>query len=102
MALSHIGENSNKPVLDPSLVLIIDLPNSGQSAVNYFLRLASVKRNSPDYYTASVYNSILGGGYSSRLNQEIRIKRGLSYGAGSSFQWRANYVNFSARAQTKK
>jgi len=98
---SHIGENSNKPVLDPSLVLIIDLPNSGQSAVNYFLRLASVKRNSPDYYTASVYNSILGGGYSSRLNQEIRIKRGLSYGAGSSFQWRANYVNFSARAQTK-
>ncbi len=31
-----------------------------------------------------VANGVLGGGYSSRLNQEIRIKRGLSYGAGSS------------------
>ena len=28
---------------------------------------------------------MLGGGYSARLNQEIRIKRGLSYGASSSF-----------------
>jgi len=28
-----------------------------------------------------VINSVLDGGYSARLNQEIRIKRGLSYGA---------------------
>ena len=27
----------------------------------------------------------MGGGYSSRLNEEIRIKRGLSYGVGSYF-----------------
>jgi zinc protease len=32
---------------------------------------------------------------------EIRIKRGLSYGAGSNFSWRANAINFSTRAQTK-
>ena len=29
-------------------------------------------------------NTVLGNGYSSRLNQEIRLKRGLSYGASSS------------------
>ena len=46
-------------------------------------------------------NSLLGGGYSSRLNQEIRIKRGLSYGAGSSFGWRAASTNFTTRTQTK-
>ena len=34
--------------------------------------------------TGAVLNSVLGGGYSSRLNQEIRIKRGLSYGVGSA------------------
>ncbi|MCV4600937.1 insulinase family protein, partial [Escherichia coli] len=60
-------------------VLVIDMPDSGQAAVNYFKRIDGLKRNSGDYYTASVYNSVLGGGYSSRLNQEIRIKRGLSY-----------------------
>jgi zinc protease len=46
-------------------------------------------------------NSLLGGGYSSRLNQEIRIKRGLSYGAGSSFGWRWDSSTFSTRTQTK-
>ena len=46
-------------------------------------------------------NSVLGGGYSSRLNQEIRIKRGLSYGAGSSFAWRNWKTNFGTRTQTK-
>ena len=46
-------------------------------------------------------NTVLGGGYSSRLNYEIRIKRGLSYGAGSSLGWRSSNANFNTRAQTK-
>jgi zinc protease len=54
-----------------------------------------------NYFPASVLNSLLGGGYSSRLNQEIRIKRGLSYGAGSSFSWRNSASNFGTRTQTK-
>lgn len=33
----------------------------------------------PDYYTMAVFSSILGGGMSSRLFQEIREKRGLVY-----------------------
>ena len=53
------------------------------------------------YYPASVLNSVLGGGYSARLNQEIRLKRGLSYGAGSRFGWRNEDANFSASTQTK-
>lgn len=89
-------------------MLIIDLPGSGQAAVTYAKASSSVGRvdfddatQNPDYYSASVLNSVLGGGYSSRLNQEIRIKRGLSYGAGSSFAWRWDSVNFATRTQTK-
>ena len=70
-------------------ILVIDLPDSGtgrgevsEGRGRYFAR------QQQDYYPASVLNSLLGGGYSSRLNQEIRIKRGLSYGAGSGFAWR--------------
>jgi zinc protease len=55
----------------------------------------------PRYYAGLVANGVLGGGYSSRLNQEIRIKRGLSYGAGSSLTPRAAIGGFSASVQTK-
>ena len=82
-------------------ILVVDLPNSGQASVNYFKPISAIGRGSDQYYAASVLNSLLGGGYSSRLNQEIRIKRGLSYGAGSSFTWRNAKSNFGARTQTK-
>jgi zinc protease len=91
-------------------LLVIDLPNSGQAAVNYskpLTRDGRVKCNagkcesSPIFYPGSVMNSVLGGGYSSRLNQEIRIKRGLSYGAGSGLSWRDGSANFGTRTQTK-
>jgi predicted Zn-dependent peptidase len=39
----------------------------------------TVSANDPDYYALSVYSTILGGGMSSRLFQEVREKRGLVY-----------------------
>jgi zinc protease len=82
-------------------ILVIDLPDSGQAAVKYLKAGEGISRSSKDYYPASVLNSLLGGGYSSRLNQEIRIKRGLSYGAGSGFAWRSWKSNFATSTQTK-
>ncbi|MFT3745226.1 MAG: pitrilysin family protein [Pyrinomonadaceae bacterium] len=82
-------------------MLVIDLPKSGQASVVYANKLPSVGRLDPQFYRASVLNSVLGGGYSSRLNYEIRIKRGLSYGAGSSFVWRSSTANFGTSVQTK-
>ncbi len=69
--------------------------------MNYVVPIAALGRNGKEYYTASVLNSLLGGGYSSRLNQEIRIKRGLSYGASSRFGWRNASSTFGASTQTK-
>ena len=82
-------------------ILVVDLPDSGQASVTYARKIGGIGRSSSSYAAASVLNSVLGGGYSSRLNQEIRIKRGLSYGAGSSFGWRDDRTNFSTRTQTK-
>jgi zinc protease len=46
-------------------------------------------RNNPDYYAISVFNEAFGGGFSSRLFNDIRTKRGLAYnvggGIGTSF-----------------
>jgi zinc protease len=82
-------------------ILVVDLPDSGQAAVKYLKAGEGISRSSRDYFPASVLNSLLGGGYSSRLNQEIRIKRGLSYGAGSGFAWRYSKNNFATSTQTK-
>lgn len=96
---STSGGNGNPKTVQR--ILVVDLPKSGQAAVGFFARNYNGGRNSAAFYPASVMNSVLGGGYSSRLNMEIRIKRGLSYGAGSGFTWRDAGANFSTRAQTK-
>jgi zinc protease len=54
-----------------------------------------------DRATAAVLNSVLGGGFSSRLNQEIRIRRGLSYSAGSGLDARPGGGSLRAVIQTK-
>jgi zinc protease len=87
-------------------MLVVDMPDSGQASVKYLQHLQNgridhTKNSSSAYYPAIVLNSALGGGYSSRLNQEIRIKRGLSYGAGSNFTWRKAESNFMTSTQTK-
>src|SRR5947208_15054743 len=58
-------------------------------------------RDSPDYYSGVVANAALGNGFASRLNREIRIKRGGSYGARSSLDIRRDAGAFTASAQTK-
>lgn len=79
--------------------VIVDMPSTGQAAVSFGLIAPS--RTSADYYATQVTNAVLGGGYSARLNQEIRIKRGLSYGAGASFAARRQGGQIVAAAQTK-
>jgi zinc protease len=75
------------------------MPEAGQAAV---LRARpALKRADPDYYLALVANAALGNGFASRLNREIRIKRGLSYGASSAIDPRRAVGSFSASAQTK-
>jgi len=80
-------------------VVVIDMPDAGQAAV--VVTRQGIRRVDPAYTAAIVANAVLGSGYSSRLNQEIRIKRGLSYGAGSAFDLRRDVGPFKASAQTK-
>lgn len=80
-------------------VVVVDMEHAGQAAV--ILTRAGLKRTDPDFFRGIVTNSVLGGGFSSRLNQEIRAKRGLSYGAGSALEVRRNTGPFVAVTQTK-
>lgn len=42
-----------------------------------------IKRGDPDWYAASILFEILSGGFGSRLTEEIREKRGLTYGVSA-------------------
>jgi len=79
--------------------VVVDLPGTGQAAV--VVTKSAIARTDPRYYQGLVANAVLGGGYSARLNAEIRVKRGLSYGAGSSLTARRTLGAFNAEAQTK-
>ncbi len=79
-------------------VLVIDKPDAGQAAV--IVTRLGINRKDPDFFQGIVANSVLNG-YSGRLNQEIRIKRGLSYGASSALDARRAVGPFVASAQTK-
>ena len=58
----------------------------------------SGRRRGTDY-AVEVANSVLGGGFSSRLNQEIRVRNGLSYDVSSEVEPRDGGGLFSATAQ---
>ena len=72
------------------------------SQVHILLGQPGLKRGDPDYFPLYVGNHILGGGgFVSRLYEEIREKRGLSYGAYSYFAPRREAGPFTASLQTR-
>lgn len=79
-------------------IVVIDKPDAGQAAV--LVARTGIRRTDPEFFRGIVANSVLSG-YSGRLNQEIRIKRGLSYGARSALETRREIGPFTAEAQTK-
>ena len=69
---------------------------------NIVLGDIGVRRDHPDYYSLSVMNYILGGGgFGSRLIEEIRVKRGLAYSVASFFDAEKYQGSFQVVMQTK-
>jgi predicted Zn-dependent peptidase len=83
-------------------VLIVDMPGAEQSEIR--IGAVGVPRSTPDYFALQVLNTVLGGSFTSRLNQNLREKHGYTYGAGSRFEMRLSSGAFMAGAgvQTDK
>jgi zinc protease len=61
-----------------------------------------ISRTDPAYYALEVFNYVLGGGgFSSRLLDEVRDNRGLAYGVSSDFDTRLLPGPFEIQLQTK-
>ncbi|QXL83146.1 pitrilysin family protein [Comamonas sp. NLF-1-9] len=79
----------------------IDIPfNSAQAHV--LIGQPGIARKDPDFLALLVGNHILGGGgFASRLMEEVREKRGLSYSVYSDFSPGLNVGGFVAGLQTR-
>ncbi len=80
-------------------VVVVDKPEQTQVQVRIGAR--GVYRGHPDHFPLTAMNCVLGGSFTSRLMQEIRVKRGLTYGAGSHFDQLATAGAFIVSSFTK-
>lgn len=85
-------------------IYFMDKPDATQSQIR--IGGIGLSRTDPQYTSANVANTILGGGFTSRLVEEIRVNRGLSYGVGSRFyplvKGGAFLINTSTKNQTTR
>jgi zinc protease len=58
------------------------IPKDDVNQSNIRMVAMGTTRDNPDYYAISVFNEAFGGGFSSRLFNDIRTKRGLAYAVG--------------------
>jgi predicted Zn-dependent peptidase len=66
-------------------VYLVDKPGAAQSEIR--IGRVGAPRLTADYYALVVMNTILGGAFTSRLNQNLREEHGYSYGAYSFFDF---------------
>ncbi|MGA9118761.1 MAG: pitrilysin family protein [Bacteroidota bacterium] len=88
--------------IEETRVYLVDKPDAPQSQI-YIGRIGA-PRTTPDFYSIVVLNTILGGSFTSRLNENLRETHGYTYGAGSVFDFRVEPGPFIAEAavQTPK
>ncbi|MBZ4397497.1 pitrilysin family protein [Myxococcus sp. AS-1-15] len=84
------GGPDKAPVIPPlekvakaGRVIVVDKPDQTQSQVR--MGGPGYRTGHEDYFPAAVMNTALGGGFTSRLMNEVRVNRGLTYGIGCWF-----------------
>jgi zinc protease len=85
------------PKAATTTIYLIDKPGAAQSS--FRIGAVGVPRSTSDYFALTVMNSILGGSFTSRLNQNLREARGYTYGASSRFDMRRAAGPFLASAE---
>ncbi len=68
---------------DTSVIYVVDRPESEQATIQVGNR--AINARTPERYALSVVNSVLGGGASSRLFDNLREDKGYTYGVFSRF-----------------
>lgn len=84
-------------IRDPEHVRVVLVDKPGRTQSQVFFGHSTLDATDPDYYPLLVGSTIYGGTFTARLSQEIREKRGWSYGAYSYLQARRHTGSFVVR-----
>lgn len=77
------AQANGKVQADKARVLLVNKPDAIETT--FLIGGAGIARNDPDYVPLQVINTVLGGRFTSWLNDELRVNSGLTYGANSQF-----------------
>lgn len=77
-------------------VILVDKPGAAQSEIR--IGMPAVSRDTPDYDALVAMNTVLGGSFTSRLNQTLREEKQYTYGARSGFSFGKYAGPFTAQA----
>jgi len=80
-------------------VILVDRPGSVQSSI--IIGQPGFRATDPDYLSMVAMNHVLGGGFSSRMNMNLREKHGYTYGAFSSFDLRPGAGAFRVTSEVR-
>ncbi len=80
-------------------LLIVDRPGAAQTEL--CIGHAGVPRQTPDFHALVLLNAVLGGHFSSRLNLNLRERKGYTYGVRSAFDFRRAAGPFSVRTSVQ-
>ena len=95
---SNVPEaNANADALE---INFVDMPNAVQSNISITSNV-KLKMSDPDYHAVLIANKILGGGFNSYLNMNLREANGWTYGARSSVGTDKYISRFSAGAAVR-
>ena len=84
------------PAIEKMKVYLVDKPGAAQSEIR--IGYPALARSTPDYFPVTLMNRMLGGQFTSRINLNIREKRGFTYGARSGFSFQKGAGPFTASA----
>ncbi|MFH1766270.1 MAG: pitrilysin family protein [Gemmatimonadota bacterium] len=73
-------------------VLVVDRPGSVQSEIR--IGQVGVPRSTPHFFPLKVFNTVLGGAFTSRLMLTLREEQGFTYGVRSRFSLRRDAGHF--------
>ncbi|HLP60173.1 MAG TPA: pitrilysin family protein [Candidatus Deferrimicrobium sp.] len=87
------------PTFTKSRVLLVNKDDATET--RFYIGSLGIRRNNPDYVAIEVINTILGGRFTSWLNDELRVNAGLTYGARSLFDAARLAGTFTLRSYTR-
>jgi zinc protease len=78
------AEDPPSPAAPRARVVLVDKPDQSQSQVRF--AALGVPRGHPQMYALSLLENALAGGFTSRLMEQVRVNRGLSYSVHCGFE----------------